>query len=131
MLNNIDGKIYNSVKSIYQHTNSCVRINNKLTNWFDCRTGVKQRDNVSPTLFSIFINDLVKEINDLNCGFKTGERKLSTLLYADDIVLLAKNEEDLQNMLDILHKWCIKWRVLINTNKSKCVHFRKGRTKTK
>lgn len=46
LLNNIDGKIYNSVKSIYQHTNSCVRINNKLTNWFDCRTGVKQGDNV-------------------------------------------------------------------------------------
>jgi len=80
----------------YQHTNSCVRINNKLTNWFDCRTGFKQEDNVSPTLFSIFINDLVKEINDLNCGFKTGERQLSTLLYADDIVLFAKKEEDLQ-----------------------------------
>lgn len=51
LLNNIDGKIYNSVKSIYQHTNSCVRINNKLTNWFDCRTGVKQGDNVYPRYF--------------------------------------------------------------------------------
>ena len=33
----------------------------------------------------------------------------------------------LQTMLDSIHKWCMKWRVLINTDKSKCVHFRKPR----
>ena len=32
-----------------------VRINGELTDWFSCKTGVKQRDNLSPTLFSIFI----------------------------------------------------------------------------
>ena len=32
-------------------------------------------------------------------------------------------------MLNTLHSWCKKWRVLINTDKSKCVHFRKNRAK--
>lgn len=49
------------------------------------------------------------------------------MLYADDIALVAKSEHDLQTWLDTLHKWCKKWRVLINTEKSKCIHFRKGR----
>ena len=59
----------------------------------DCRTGVKQGCNLSPTLFSIFANDLVAEVNDLDIGIKVGDRKLSLLLYADDIVLVAESEE--------------------------------------
>jgi hypothetical protein len=128
LLNKIDGKVYRSIKSIYKHSVSCIRINNKLTDWFDCKTGVKQGDNLSPTLFSIFINDLVKEINDLDLGIPLNHSRISILLYADDIVLLAKNEQDLQTMLNKLKEWCKQWRVLVNTNKSKCIHFRKGRT---
>jgi hypothetical protein len=30
-------------------------------------------------------------------------------------------------MLNTIHDWCKKWRVLINTSKSKCKHLRKGR----
>ncbi len=128
LLNHIDGKVYNSIKSIYRHSSSCVRIHNQHTNWFDCKTGVKQGDNLSPTLFSIFINDLVQEVNDLGLGFEIGDTKLSVLLYADDIVLIAKSENHLQTMLNTLCDWCKRWRVLINTSKSKCMHFRKGRT---
>lgn len=47
---------------------SYVRINCNLTNWFECKTGVKQGHNLSPTLFSIFVNDLVHEINNLDVG---------------------------------------------------------------
>ena len=68
LLNNIDGKIYDSIKSIYAETSACVRVNDKWTDWFVWKSGVKQGDNCSPTLFSIFIDDLVKEINDLQLG---------------------------------------------------------------
>lgn len=51
------------------------------------------------------------------------------LLYADDIALIAKSTEDLQCMLNKLHEWSRRWRVLINTNKSKCMHFRKSRAR--
>ncbi len=131
LINGVDGNVYNSIKSIYSSSTSCIRINNKLTDWFDCKTGVKQGDNLSPTLFSVFINDLVSDINGLDLGMDVGDSKLSILMYADDIVLMSDSEINLQRMLDTLHEWCKKWRVLINTNKSKCVHFRKGRFKTK
>ncbi len=128
LLNKIDGKMYNSIKSIYASSTSCIRINNKLTDWFNCTTGVKQGCNLSPTLFTVFANDLVQEINDLDLGIKLDDTKVSMLMYADDIVLITNTEEKLQAMLNVLHEWCKRWRVLINTNKSKCVHFRKGRT---
>ncbi|CAC5371409.1 Ryncolin-2,Fibrinogen C domain-containing protein 1-A,Ryncolin-1,Ryncolin-3,Fibrinogen C domain-containing protein 1-B,Fibrinogen C domain-containing protein 1 [Mytilus coruscus] len=43
-------------------------MNDTLTDWFSCNSGVRQGDNLSPTLFSIFINDLVQEVKDLNFG---------------------------------------------------------------
>lgn len=128
LLNKIDGKMYNSIKNIYASSVSSVRINNKMTSWFDCRTGVKQGCTLSTTLFSIFANDVAAEINDLDIGIPIGDTKLSLLMYADDIVLMADSEEKLQTMLDTIHNWCKRWRVLINTDKSKCMHFRKGRT---
>jgi len=129
LLNGISGKVYNAIKNIYQSSISCVKINNKVTEWFDCKTGVKQGDNMSPTIFSVFANDLVSDINDLDLGFEFDGRKLSALLYADDIAVCARSEEDLQCILDTLHNWCKRWRVLINTDKSKCMHFRKASAK--
>ena len=53
-----------------------------------------------------------------------GDDQLALLLYADDIVLLAPTEESLQLMLNKLNEWCAKWRLLINQEKTKIVHFR-------
>ena len=124
LLLNIDGKIYNSIKSIYSKTTASIRVNGTLTDWIDCISGVRQDDNCSPTLFSIFIDDLVREINTLNLGIDINSRKISILLYAGDIVMLANNESDMQSLLNTLHTWCQRWRMLINTKKSKVVHFR-------
>ena len=129
LLLGVDGNIYNSIKSVYKHTTSTIKINNKLTEWFNCNSGVAQGNNLSPTIFAAFVNDLVTEINDLGIGVQVGDLFVSMLLYADDIVLIANSERNLQTMLNTLHGWCKKWRVLINTSKSKCMHFRRPRTR--
>jgi hypothetical protein len=46
------------------------------------------------------------------------------MLYADDIVILAKNEHNLQLMLDCLCEWCQNNQMLINMIKSNVAHFR-------
>ena len=73
LLYNIDGKLYNSIKSIYVSTSACFRVNQKTTNWFSCKSGVKQGDNYSLTLFSILIDDLVQEINSFQLGINTSD----------------------------------------------------------
>lgn len=69
------------------------------------------------------------ELNYLNLVIDLAGQKLYALLYSNDITLLAVNENDFQCILDVLHDWCKCWRVLINTEKSKCIHFRKPRCK--
>ena len=105
LLNNVDGKIYHSIKNIYAETSACISINNAKTDWFFCKSGVNQGDNCSPTLFSIFIDDLVKEINNLGLGISVGDTKVSALLYADDIAVISLTEQDMQRLLDTLHDW--------------------------
>ena len=104
-----------------------IRINNRLTDWFSSSKGAKKGDSSSLTLFAIFINDLVKEIYDLDIGVQVGDRRVSLLYYADDIVFTATSVTDLQVMLETLSGWCKNWQVLINTSTSKCVQFRPQR----
>ena len=101
-----------------------VKFNGVTTDWFDVSMGLKQGCILSPQFFNLFINDLTSRINDLKCGVKFGDEQISILLYADDIVLLSSNEEDLQCMLDLLYEYCRSWKMLLNFNKSKIIHFR-------
>ena len=39
------------------------------------------------------------------------DKKLSILVYADDIAIVANNEEDHQHLLNKLYCWCNKWKV--------------------
>ncbi len=40
-------------------------------------------------LFNLYIDDIISEIKDLNCGMHTEDEIISILLYADDIGLIA------------------------------------------
>jgi len=119
LLAGLDGKIYRAIKSIYQDNLSCVRINGECGQWFNTEHGVRQGDCLSPTLFSLFINDLITEINSLEQGIKIGRESLSILCYADDIAFIAPSQENLQVMLNTLNTWITKWQLKINGTKSK------------
>ena len=131
LVHNITGKIYWAIRSLYEHNISCVKLHGLLSEWFNVDIGVRQGDNLSPTLFGIFINDLAIDIKNLGLGIPIGNRKIPILLYADDIAILAENESDLQKLLNKLHEWCEKWQLQLNIKKSQIVHFRnKCRKKT-
>ena len=57
-------------------------------------------------------------------GVKIDDDTVGILLYADDIVLLADNEKELQDMLDILNLWCVSNIMSVNAIKSNVMHFR-------
>ena len=86
-------------------------------------------DTLAPTLFAIFINDLIVELNILKKGVDIHGDNVAALLYADDLVIIAESEKELQDMLHKLNEWCIKWSMQINPGKSKAMHFRRKRQK--
>ena len=54
---NINGKLFNVVKNMYDKAKSCVKIYHLYFNYCPCNIGVRQGDNISPLLFALFIND--------------------------------------------------------------------------
>ena len=119
----ISGKMFHAVKSLYNNVKCAIKVNDVIIPFLDVTLGVKQGCRLSPTLFAICINDLAEESEALNCGIEIGSEQLALLLYTDAIVLLAPSEQSLQVMLNTLHEWCIKWRLLINQEKTK-INFR-------
>ena len=80
----------------------------------------KANDVLSPTLFNLYINNLV---NDLKIGHThplvVGDVTVTSLLYADNIILVSESEEGLKNGLNVLRKCCSSWKLEVNTKNSK------------
>ena len=122
--NGIHGKMYNALKAIYDNVSCAMRINGKLTDWFNVGCGLKQGCSLSNILFNMYIDDLIKNINALDIGIDIGNEKVGILVYADDVVLLSENEQDLQTLLNELNTWCLNNEMSVNASKSKIMHFR-------
>ena len=121
--NGIDGKFLKILKNSYSNMYSAIRLNGYYTEWFPVNSGVRQGDVLSSTLFGIYIDDLVQEIKDLNMGIHFEDVFINILLYADDVLLIAESENELQCMINKVAEWCQKWRLAVNCNKTNIIHF--------
>ena len=63
-------------------------------------------------------------MNSLSLGVDIDGENVCALLYADDLVLIARSEGNLQNLLHVLHTWTLENKMTVNLSKSKVVHFR-------
>ena len=112
------------IEDMYSKIQSKVRTSDGHTDPFPLNIGLLQGECLSPSLFSILIDDIVEYMNNVNgMGIWCRERKITVLKYADDLVLLANTTEGLQSGLDALHSYCITNKLTVNTNKSKIMCF--------
>ena len=119
--------MFNIIKSMYSNVKSQVRQGNKMSEPFECRLGVRQGECLSPFLFAMYVNDLESHlVNHSTCGADIGLLKLYLLFYADDAVIFSETRESLQSGLNSLSQYCKKWKMVLNTDKTKIVIFRKG-----
>ena len=138
--NCIDGKMFKIIHNMYANAKSCVRQGVELSDSFYSNVGVRQGENLSPVLFSLFLNDLVEFISHAYDGLSniynaahifldTDELsvylKLYMLLYADDTVILAESQNELQAALNAMYLYCKTWKLEVNASKTKIVIFRK------
>ena len=122
----MNGKFFNIIRNIYTSDNACVKLGNQCTETFEINKGVRQGCVLSPLLFNIFLSDLPKKL-DLNEGKITLDNtEISSLVWADDMVLLADSEGGLQQMLKTLEIYCHENKLQINTDKTKCMIFNKS-----
>ncbi len=120
----IDGRMYSAVRGIYEKSSCSIRLNGVMSDWFNTSQGLKQGDNFSPTGFAAYLNPLLTELKATGIGVNMGVSEICVLAYTDDLVLISESAEDLQTLLDTMYDWCHKWRLSVNTDKTKVMHFR-------
>ena len=62
----VDPKIVRVIEALYNNTECAVVIDDQLTDWFEMRVGLRQGCLLSPTLFNIFLEFVMKELKDLD-----------------------------------------------------------------
>ena len=121
---NINGLFFSILKSMYGNNEMCVRVSNShRSHFFTSNVGVRQGDAISPILFNLYVSDFQSYI-----GFETDALLLDTsfvncLMYADDLVVIFRSEVGLQGLIDKLGDYCKRWRMEVNTDKTKIIKF--------
>ena len=87
--------------------------NNVLSNQYSISNGVKQGGCLSPTLFSIYSNDLINVLRSSNIGCIYGNHYMGVYCYADDISLLSPTLSGLKEMLKLCEDYALKHKIIL------------------
>ena len=109
------GKILSLIESMYKNDRFLFMINGHYTDQLWLSQGVKQGNkkfspnfskpklvsgcNLSPLLFSLFINNLGLELNSSGLGIDLCSQNVSSIFFADDIVLIGSSRAALDQLM--------------------------------
>ena len=132
LANSMYGKLFRIIYNLYQNIKSCVMYSGEQSNFFQSHCGVRQGENLSPVLFSLFLYDLEEFMQRSHCtgiNLKTTDNdtdvfiKFLVLLYADDTVLLGIDAESFQHNLNAFYEYSQQWKLNVNYSKTKMIIF--------
>ena len=85
-------------RTCVQKARSAVRIEQTLSFFFENITELKQGNSLSQILFNLALQKVTQSIKVFSSGIKIGKEQLNVLTYADDIVLIGKNETEIRQL---------------------------------
>lgn len=120
----VNDKLIRVVKSLYRETKNSVISRNRTSEMFTTKEGVRQGGGLSPLLFIIFMDNIIKETNKkskpLHVGYRNLQKiEISNCAFADDIVLITENKNSLQENLTIWNEVLTEYGMKINKEKTK------------
>jgi len=122
----IPTKLIRLVKMTLQKTKSIVKVNGALTGNFEVRKGVRQGDPLSTLLFNLVLEKVIRAGN-INREGSLYIRMHQCLAYADDVVLLARNRKELEQVTKNLIEAAESVGLKFNTLKTKFMELKNGK----
>ena len=117
---NISANLIQVIKNLYEKATSAVFFNSSMGDWFRTTVGVQLGYLLSPTLFNIFLERIMTDaLEDHEGTVSIGGRILTNLLFADDIDVLAREEEELANLVERVDKASTAYGMEISAEKTK------------
>ena len=95
-------------------------MNGSVGEWLRTTVGVRQGCLLSLTLFNIFLKQIMSDALEENDGkVSIGGRSITNLRFANDIDSLAEEEQELEALVESLHKTCTRYKMEISAKKTK------------
>ena len=114
---------------VYEEQVGCVQWDGIRSTGFCITNGTRQGSVLSPTLFSVYLDDLLKELRQLGLGCHVGGVWVGAAGYADDLILLAPSRTAMVRMLKVCEQYAEDHNLLFSTDpnpnksKSKCLYM--------
>ena len=95
------------------------------TDWFEIGKGVCQGCILSPCLFNLYAEYIVRNagLDEAQTGIKISRRNINNLRYGDDTTLIAKSNEELKTLLMKVKEESGKVNLKLNIQKTKIMAF--------
>ncbi|KAK0135736.1 Craniofacial development protein 2 [Merluccius polli] len=122
----VSDPLIRAVRSLYDRCQSLVRIAGNKSDLFPVRVGLRQGCPLSPILFIIFMDRISRHSQGVE-GVRFGDLRIGSLLFADDVVLLASSDRDLQLSLGRFAAECEAAGMRISTSKSESMVLNRKR----
>ena len=117
---NIDESIIGIIQALYEQSTGSVMYGGALGEDFNITVGVRQGCLLSPVLFNIFLEIIMRStLEDYQSSISCGGRQLSNLRFADDIDLITGSEHQLQDLTERLVRASSHFGMEISIEKSK------------
>ena len=109
------------LRNLYAGKETTVRIGHGTTDWFQIRKGVRQGCILSPCLFNLYAEYIMRNagLEEAQAGIKIAGRNINNFRYAGDIVLTAESEEELKSLLMKVKEESEKVGLKLNIQKTK------------
>lgn len=108
------------IQTLYSSQRAAVQVEGENTLWFSVKRGVRQGCIISPALFNIYSELIMrKAIDNYEGGTSIGGRTISNLRYADDVALLAESEAELKTLLKSVSNESQQYDLYMNVKKTK------------
>ena len=89
------------MRNLYASQEARVRTGPRPTDWFQIEKGVRQGCILSPYLFNLCAEYIIKNagLEEAQAGIKIARSNINNLRYADKTTLMAESEEELKSLL--------------------------------
>ena len=84
---------------------------------------VKQGGVLSPTLFCIYFDELLRRLAKSGIGCHVGHLSYAAIGYADDVILLSPNIHGLEDLVKIYEQFASEYGVTFNAKKTQSICF--------
>lgn len=111
---------------LYMYTNQqlMVQWDNIVSDTFNITNGVKQGAVLSPILFAVYTDGLLKRLKDSGIGCHMGNQYVGALAFADDLTLLCPTLSGLKQMVKICEEYASAYSIKFNGAKSKLLLYK-------